>query len=78
MVVVVEPRLASWDANGFIVVADNNLIDTAEVAFLADEPEPVLEEMDGFEVDGRKYKVRHTLAAAAIDYRGFVSNAGGS
>jgi phage major head subunit gpT-like protein len=78
MVVVVEPRLASWDANGFIVVADNNLIDTAEVAFLADEPEPVIEEMDGFEVDGRKYKVRHVLAAAAIDYRGFVSNAGGS
>lgn len=78
MSVIVEPRLAAVDANGWWLVASNSQIDTAEVCFLESEPNPVIEEEDTFIVDGRRYKVRHSLATAAIDYRGFCKNAGGS
>ncbi len=74
--VVVEPRLGALDSNGWWLVADYNEIDTAEVCFLESEPAPVIEEENAFDIDGRRYKVRHSVATAAIDYRGFAKNAG--
>lgn len=43
---------------------------------LEGEEAPVLVQEDGFEVDGRKYKLRDTFAAAAEDYRGLYKNPG--
>lgn len=53
-----------------------NQIDTIEVAFLRGEEEPFLEQLEGFASDGRKYKVRHVVAAKAIDWRGMWKNPG--
>lgn len=58
------------------LLADNNQIDTIEVAFLNGQNAPYLEEKDGFKVDGREYKVRHCVAAKAVDYRGMYRNDG--
>lgn len=51
-------------------------IDTVEVAFLEDEPEPVARQETDFETEDVKFVVRHTVAAKAIDYRGVYKNAG--
>jgi hypothetical protein len=73
---IIEPRL---DANSSVIwylAADNAQIDTVEVCFLADEPEPQLKQETDFDTDDLKFAVRHTLGAKAIDFRGLYSNAG--
>jgi hypothetical protein len=82
--VVVEPRLslgvtlngttAAGSASRYYAAADSGRIDTLEVCFLESEPAPVIEEEETFRVDGRQYKVRHTVAAKAIDWRGLHRN----
>jgi hypothetical protein len=77
---VIEPRLQSGvTLNGDTVTGSSAFwylaaamaqIDTMELAFLSSEPSPVTEEEEGFRVDGRSYKIRHTMQAKAIDYRG--------
>jgi hypothetical protein len=37
---------------------------------------PTLEARDGFNIDGVEFKAREDFAAAAIDWRGMVWNAG--
>ena len=71
---VVSARLDLVSATDWYLAASTSQIDTIEVCFLEDEPQPVLDQEDGFETLGRKYRVRHSLAAAAIDYRGMVMN----
>lgn len=80
LTVIEEPRLqsgvtlngtsAGGSSTAWYLAASTSQIDTVEVCFLADEPAPVVEEEDGFRVDGRQYKIRHTIAAKAIDFRG--------
>lgn len=82
--VVVEPRLslgvnlngvtAAGSASRYYAVADSARIDTVEVCFLESEPAPVVTEEDAFRVDARSFKIRHTVAAAAIDWRGLHRN----
>lgn len=69
---VISARLDATSAVDWYLFASPTQIDTIEVCFLEDEPAPVLDEEDGFDVLGRKYSVRHTLAAAAIDHRGMA------
>lgn len=76
LVPVVEARLDDSSATAWYVAADNSRIDTVEVCFLMDEPEPVLKQETDFDTDDIKFAVRHTTAAKAIDYRGLVKNAG--
>jgi ATP-dependent protease ClpP protease subunit len=47
-----------------------------EVAFLDGRREPDVKSEDGFRQDGIEYRVKHVFGAAAIDYRGAVTNAG--
>jgi hypothetical protein len=51
-------------------------INTAEMAFLADEPEPVAKQETDFDTEDVKFAIRHTAACKVIDYRGFARNAG--
>jgi hypothetical protein len=51
-------------------------IDTIEVCFLADEPEPVLKQETDFDTDDQKYAIRHVVAAKALDFRGVAMNNG--
>ena len=74
--VVAEPRLDATSATVYYGAADFSMCDTIEVCFLEDEPEPVVEETEDFDTDSRKYKVRHYVAAKAIDWRGLVRSSG--
>lgn len=72
--VVDTPRLTG---NRRYLFADPSEAPVLEVAFLDGVQEPFLEQQDGFDVDGSRWKVRLDYGIAAIDYRGAVSNAGG-
>lgn len=51
-------------------------VDTVEVSFLEDEPEPVLKQETDFDTDDQKFFVRHTCAAQVLDFRGLYFNYG--
>lgn len=73
---IVESRLPSTAA---YLLADNNQIDTVELATLEDEAPtigkpigPHVSEEDGFDNDTKKFKVRLTAGARFLDWRGVV------
>jgi hypothetical protein len=74
--VIPSARLDSDSAAQWYLAADPAQVDTVEVAFLEGEETPVVEEEDDFDSDVRKVKVRHNVAAKAIDYRGIVRSSG--
>lgn len=74
--VIVEPTLNAANADGWYLVADYRQIDTVELAFLEGEETPVLEREAGFETDTYKFKIRQTMGAKAIDWRGMYYNDG--
>lgn len=74
--VVSDYRLDAASATAYYMAANQNIYDTVEVAFLDGNPEPYLEEQNGWTVDGREFKVRIDAAAAALDYRGLYKDIG--
>lgn len=80
LIPVIEPRLSSLGTGyDYFVVVDargGQPADTIEIAFLEGQPEPFLETQDGFETDGRRWKMRHVFGAKAIDWRGMFHHAG--
>lgn len=71
-----ESRLDDASAISWYVMADMGQLDMIELATISGEGGPVTETQDTFEVEGMKIKIRVDLGAKAIDYRGFVKNAG--
>ena len=76
LIPVVEPQLAASDANAWYLVADSSAVDTVELTFLSGEESPVLESEWDITTDCYINKVRQTMGAAAIDWRGIYLNAG--
>jgi len=74
--IVPSARLDDSSATVWYLLANSSTIDTIEVCFLADEQTPVLAEEDDWDTDDHKWKVRHTVAAKAIDFRGMAKNPG--
>jgi len=75
---VVEQRLNAL-AGGkqpWFMAAEHGQIDTVEFAYLEGERGVVLEQRDGFEVDGLEFKARLDFAAKAIDGKGIYCNSG--
>lgn len=72
--IVDTPRLTG---NRRYLFADPTEAPVLEVAFLDGVQEPFLEQQDGFDVDGSRWKVRLDYGVAGTDYRGAVTNAGG-
>lgn len=70
MQVVSEHRLEAETDKPWFMVADKNVSETVEVAFLDGQDSPTLEQHDPFTYDGVTFKVRIDAAAQAIDYRG--------
>lgn len=71
--IVDTPRLSGTRRYLF---ADPNVAPVLEVAFLNGQQSPVLENMDGWRMDGVEMKVRIDYGVDAIDYVGAVTNAG--
>lgn len=76
--VIGSTRLDDNSATRWYLAADyrDGQINTVEVCFLTDEPEPVVRQETDFDTEDVKYLVRHTVAAKAIDYRGLYANPG--
>lgn len=74
--VVSTARLDADDPLQWYLMADPNLYDTLEIAFLDGQTSPFLESKDGWSSDGVEYKVRIDAAAAATDFRGLYQNDG--
>jgi phage major head subunit gpT-like protein len=74
--VVPEARLDADDPAAWYVAADPNLYDTVVIGYFNEEPEPVLEQKEGWNVDGTEFKVRIDGVAKAVDWRGLYFNDG--
>lgn len=74
--VVADPRLDAASTTVWYMAADPAVHDTVVVAFLDGNQTPVLEQQNGWSVDGVDYKVRIDCAAKAVDYRGLVKSSG--
>ncbi len=73
--VVGEARLSADSVTQWYAVAGAGF-DTVEVAFLDGVQEPRIEEKAGWTVDGAEFKVAMEVAAAPMEHRTFVRNAG--
>jgi hypothetical protein len=78
LVIVSSARLDDNSATAWYLFADYRAgqVDTIEVCFLADEPEPVAKQETDFDTEDAKFAIRHTVAAKAIDFRGMTKQAG--
>jgi hypothetical protein len=71
--IIDTPRLTGTARYYF---ADPNVMPAFEVAFLNGNDQPYLEQENGFDVDGVKYKVRLDFGVAAIESRAVYKNVG--
>lgn len=74
--VISSPLLDADSALKHYMAADPNAFDTIEVAFLEGNENPVLEQIEQTDVDGRIYRVRIDVGAKALDWRGLAVHAG--
>jgi len=74
--VVSTARLDADDPLQWYLMANPNVFDTLEIAFLDGQESPYLETKDGWNVDGVEYKVRLDAVAGALDFRGLYQNDG--
>lgn len=72
--VIADSRLDSFDTAKWFGAADGGVHDTIEVAYLDGNSMPVLEEQDGWKVDGVEFKVRMDAGVSALDYRTMAKN----
>jgi len=74
--VLADARLDAASATAWYLLADANSFDTIEVGYLDGVALPFLDDMDGWSIDGREYKVRIDAAAAPLEYRTMYKNPG--
>lgn len=77
LTVIADPRLDASSTTQWYVATSPAMHDTIELCFLEGtgrQPEVLSEE--GFDVDERTWKVRHSVAAAPLDWRGLYANPG--
>ncbi|MBZ7921650.1 ATP-dependent Clp protease proteolytic subunit [Ensifer adhaerens] len=74
--VVSEARLSADSALKWYLAASAAQHDTIEVAYLDGRDQPVLEQRDGWNVDGVEFKVRIDAAVKALDFRGLYRSTG--
>ncbi|MDB2414193.1 Mu-like prophage major head subunit gpT family protein [Rickettsiales bacterium] len=74
--VLADARLDAASATAWYLLADANSFDTIEVGYLDGVALPFLDDMDGWTIDGREYKVRIDAAASPLEYRTMYKNPG--
>ena len=74
--VVSDARLDAASVTAWYLAADPNSTDTVEVAYLNGNESPMLDQMDGWKVDGVEFKVRIDAGVKPLDFRGLYKNAG--
>lgn len=74
--IVEEPRLTN-SAHWFLA-ASGTEADTVEVAYLMGRDQPILQQSDGWTVEGTEFKVLLPFAVTLRDYRGLQRGTGGA
>jgi len=74
--VISDARLDADSAVRWYGTASNSIHDTIEVAYLDGNDRPVLEQQNGWNVDGTEFKVRMDAGVSALDYRTMAKNDG--
>ena len=74
--VVTEPRLDANSTTAWYLTASGQQHDTIEVAYLDGNAAPLLDQKDGWGVDGVEFKVRIDAGVKALDFRTLYKNAG--
>jgi hypothetical protein len=74
--VITEPRLDAISSTRWYLAADQNLVPSLEVAYLAGQPGPQIMSRVGFEILGVQTRVTLDYGAGAVDHRGLFANNG--
>jgi ATP-dependent protease ClpP protease subunit len=74
--VISEARLSTDSSAEWYLAANPAQTDTIEVAYLNGNSSPVLEQREGWNVDGVEFKVRIDAGVKALDHRGFWYSTG--
>lgn len=74
--VISDARLDAASTTAWYLAADPNATDTIEVSYLDGVQTPLLEQQDGWKVDGVEFKVRLDAAVKALAWEGLYKNAG--
>jgi ATP-dependent protease ClpP protease subunit/phage major head subunit gpT-like protein len=74
--VISDARLSEASAAAWYMSADPGTVDTIEVAYLNGVDTPMLEQREGWGIDGVEFKVRLDAGVKALDFRGLVKNPG--
>jgi len=74
--VIVDARLDAASTTAWYLIANPSIFDVIEVGYLDGNPNPFLEEQDGWNIDGVEFKVRIDAAAKALEWRTLYKNPG--
>lgn len=74
--IIADSRLDSTSSTAWYMTGNSGTHDTIEVSYLDGVRAPVLEQQNGWNVDGVEFKVRIDAAAKALDHRAMYKNAG--
>ncbi len=74
--VLSDPRLDDASTTAWYLLANPDIHDMLEVAYLDGNSNPLLEEQNGWDVDGIEYKVRLDFGVKAIDWKTMSKNDG--
>nr|BDD46846.1 hypothetical protein 12 [bacterium] len=74
--IIVDARLDANSTTAWYLVANPSVFDVIEVGYLDGNPNPFLEQQEGWDVDGVEFKVRIDATAKALDWRSLFKNPG--
>jgi hypothetical protein len=74
--VVSDARLDAASALSWYLAGSPTQYDTIEVSYLNGVAQPVLEQKEGWNVDGVEFKVRHDAGVNLLDYIALYKGAG--
>lgn len=74
--VIDDARLDTASVTAWYLAADPNMHDTVEVAYLNGNETPMIDQQDGWKVDGVEFKVRIDAGVKPLDFRALYKNAG--
>lgn len=74
--IVVDTALDDINADAWYIAAAKNQVEGIEISYLNGNKTPILESKDSFDTLARSFRMYLDFGIAALDYRGFVKNAG--
>jgi hypothetical protein len=74
--IITDARLDANSTTTWYLAANPSIFDVIEVGYLDGNPNPFIEQQEGWDVDGVEFKVRIDAAAKALEWRTIYKNPG--